>query len=155
MFSEKGGRECGREGRRGKKKEIQLQRRYNYKFPTRTMELFVRGTRPVGGTGEKGKKRKKTAVEKLTTPFPRIAIAIVLTERTNNSTNCGPRPSSRVRVALFTILTTFSSPALRFSTLSIAVFAIRTKASEKYVNSNRTRCGMRGKALPNSETRER
>lgn len=48
-----------------KKKEIQLQRRYNYKFPTRTAELFVRGTRPAegeGGTSGKEKRRKKTAV---------------------------------------------------------------------------------------------
>lgn len=58
------------------------------------------------GNGRKRKKEEENGsfVEKLTAPFPRITVAIVLTEITNNSTNCGPRPSSRVRVALFTIL---------------------------------------------------
>jgi len=56
MFSEKGERECGGRRKEGKKKEIQLQRRYNYKFPTRTAELFE-GHRPVGGTNGEEKKR--------------------------------------------------------------------------------------------------
>lgn len=51
-----------KEGRKEKKKEIQLQRRYNYKFPTRTAELYVRGTRPAGGTSGKEKRGQKTAV---------------------------------------------------------------------------------------------
>lgn len=112
MFSEKGGRECGREGGKGKKrKEIQLQLRYNYKFPTRTAELFVRGTRPAVETSGRKKKEEENGsfVEKLTTPFPRYRRCldknlIILLERTNNSTaNCDTRPPSRtLSVALFT-----------------------------------------------------
>lgn len=96
-----------------KKKEIQLQHRYNYKFSTRTAELFVRGTRPGRGNERKREKEEENGsfVEKLTTPFPRIAVAIVLTERTNNSTNCGPRPSvvEGSRRSFHDLLTTFSS----------------------------------------------
>lgn len=95
------------------------------------------------GKGDERKREKEeengSFVEKLTTPFPHIAVAIVLTERTSNTTNGGPRLSSRARVALFTIFRPLFlplfSPALRFS-LAIAVFAVRTKASEKYVSSN-------------------
>lgn len=95
------------------------------------------------GKGDERKREKEeengSFVEKLTTPFPHIAVAIVLTERTGNTTNGGPRLSSRARVALFTIFRPLFlplfSPALRFS-LAIAVFAVRTKASEKYVSSN-------------------
>lgn len=98
------------------------------------------------GKGDERKREKEeengSFVEKLTTPFPHIAVAIVLTERTSNTTNGGPRLSSRARVALFTIFRPLFlplfSPALRFS-LAIAVFAVRTKASEKYVSSNQKR----------------
>lgn len=95
------------------------------------------------GKGDERKREKEeengSFVEKLTTPFPHIAVAIVLTERTGNTTNGGPRLSSRACVALFTIFRPLFlplfPPALRFS-LAIAVFAVRTKASEKYVSSN-------------------
>lgn len=50
-------RQGGKE--RGKKEKIQLQRRYNYKFPTRTAELFVRGTRQSGERAARGKKGRK------------------------------------------------------------------------------------------------
>lgn len=145
-----------------KKKEIQLQRRYNYKFPTRTAELFVRGTRPAEGEGDERKREKEeengSFVEKLTIPFPHIAVAIVLTERTGNTTNGGPRLSSRARVALFTIFRPLFlplfPPALRFS-LAIAVLRSARKLPKNMSVRTKTRYGVRGKALPNSETRQR
>lgn len=109
MFSEKGGRECGREGRRRKKKR----RKSNYSAGIIINSQLVPRNYSFEGHGrQKGKgderKREKeeengSFVEKLTTPFPHIAVAIVLTERTSNTTNGGPRLSSRARVALFTI----------------------------------------------------
>lgn len=109
----------GRKGEGKKKRNEGKRRKSNYStgiiINSRLVpraELFVRGTRQDGkggrGRGERetrarGTKKKEngTFVEKLTTPPrilpPRIAIDVVLTEGTNNPTNCEPCPSSRER----------------------------------------------------------
>lgn len=115
------------------------------------------------GKGDERKREKEeengSFVEKLTTPFPHIAVAIVLTERTGNTTNGGPRLSSRARVALFTIFTGhfffhFFLPPFASRSLSPFLRSARKLPKNMSVRT-KTRYGVRGKALPNSETRQR
>lgn len=115
------------------------------------------------GKGDERKREKEeengSFVEKLTTPFPHIAVAIVLTERTSNTTNGGPRLSSRARVALFTIFRPLFLPLFSSRPSLLARYRRFCGPHESFRKicqfEPKTRYGVRGKALPNSETRQR